>query len=385
MIKINIAGDICITQPYLFDDLFSEEIISIFEESDFNILNLECPIIDNDRTNKIIKTGPHLHTTREIMAQLMKLKTNAVTLANNHILDYGAEGLENTLERCLQDQISTVGAGASLEEAIKPIIIEKDGIHIGIINFCENEWSIATKTSPGANPLNTIDNFNQIKELRNKADIVIVIIHGGHEYYNLPSPRMVKQYRFFAENGADAVIGHHPHCIGGYEIYNNVPIFYSLGNFLFTLNSIYEDWYTGLLLQLIIDKSNKINFTLLPVRQNKVNFKLSVLHGDEKDHVLKLAEGYSNIIANDQLLFSKWEEVINEKSNYYLDVFSPINLLSNTKIRGLLKKLGVSKFFRRKSHYLTILNYIRCESHLDISINAIKKYQKLKNENSHSQ
>jgi len=58
---------------------------------------------------------------------------------------------------------------------------------------------------------------------------------------------MVKQYRFYAENGADAIVGHHTHCIGGYEIYKDVPIIYSLGNFLFTLPSKREEWYSGLL------------------------------------------------------------------------------------------------------------------------------------------
>lgn len=374
MIKINIAGDFCITQPFLLNDCFSEEVTSFFEKSDLNILNLECPISEGYNTNKILKTGPNLYTTEGIITHLKKINIHAVTLANNHILDFGAKGLENTIRLCSNNQITTIGAGTNLKEATKPVIIEKQGIRIGIINFCENEWSIATETSSGANPLNIIDNLTQINQVRGLVDFLLIIIHGGHEYYNLPSPRMVKQYRFFAENGADAVIGHHPHCISGYEIHNKVPIFYSLGNFLFTLNSKYEDFYTGLILQLIINDNKELKFKLQPIRQNKDNFKLSKLHGDERNDVMKQVDGYSDIIVNEQLLFSKWEQLINSRSEYFLDVFSPINLFSNSKVRGLLKKLGISLFFRRKQHYRRILNIIRCESHLDVSINAIRNH-----------
>ena len=125
-----------------------------------------------------------------------------------------------------------------------------DFITIAIINFCENEWSIAEEDSAGANPMDFIDNANQIREAKAVHDKVIV--HGGHEYYNLPSPRMQKQFRFYADQGADIVIGHHTHCISGNEVYNGVPIYYSLGNFLFTKNNTNEDWYTGLLLQVDI-------------------------------------------------------------------------------------------------------------------------------------
>src|SRR5690606_22347516 len=102
------------------------------------------------------------------------------------------------------------------------------------------------------NPIDIIDNVKQINEARGIADYVFVIVHGGHEFFNLPSPRMQKLYRFYAEQGADIVIGHHTHCIGGYETYKGVPIYYSLGNFLFTKQNPYEDWYLGLVLEVEI-------------------------------------------------------------------------------------------------------------------------------------
>ena len=95
---------------------------------------------------------------------------------------------------------------------------------IAILNFCENEWSIAEDDSPGANPMDIIDNTNHIREAKASHDKVIVIVHGGHEYYNLPSPRMQKQYRFYADQDADIVVGHNTHCISGSEMYKGVEL-----------------------------------------------------------------------------------------------------------------------------------------------------------------
>ena len=93
----------------------------------------------------------------------------------------------------------------------------KDGETLAIINCCEHEFSIADDDSAGANPLNPIQQYYKIKEARLNADYVLVIVHGGHEMYQLPSLRMVDTYRFFIDAGADAVVNHHQHCFSGYE------------------------------------------------------------------------------------------------------------------------------------------------------------------------
>lgn len=82
--------------------------------------------------------------------------------------------------------------------------------------------------SAGANPLNPIQQYYKTKEARHNADYVLVIVHGGHEHYQLPSPRMVEIYQFFIDAGADAVVNHHQHCFSGYEVFNDRPIFYGL-------------------------------------------------------------------------------------------------------------------------------------------------------------
>ena len=106
----------------------------------------------------------------------------------------------------------------------------KGDVNIAVLNFAENEWSTASSDKPGANPINPISNFNSINITKESVDIVIVITHGGHEMYRLPSPRMKELYRFYIDAGADIVINHHTHCTSGYEKYNGKFIFYSIGN-----------------------------------------------------------------------------------------------------------------------------------------------------------
>lgn len=292
-------------------------------------------------------------------------------MANNHILDYGAKGLLDTFESLNKYKIDFVGAGRSLSEAAKPLTLEKDGLRIAILNFCENEWSIAEPDSPGANPMDIIDNANQIKYARELADYVIVIVHGGHEYYNLPSPRMQKQYRFYADNGADAIVGHHTHCIGGYENYKGVPIYYSLGNFLFTKNTANPDWYIGLILEIELGK-NELKTNLHPVCQEKGSFELYLPKGQEKEEILNRVHSYAEIINNESLLEQSWEQYITFKTKEYLDYWSPISFIKNRYLRGALNKLGID--FKNKKELSLFLNLMRCEAHSDLSKEIINNY-----------
>jgi poly-gamma-glutamate synthesis protein (capsule biosynthesis protein) len=305
-IKITVGGDFCVTTPYTTSNLFSQEVIGLFDQSDLNIVNLECPVIEDDNKDKIIKTGPHLCTGKQIFDVFKQINIHAVTLANNHILDFGARGLETTIRGCHNNNIITAGAGNNLKEAAKPVIIEKRGLKIALINFCEHEFSIATEQTPGANPLDLIDNSEEIKKAHQIADFVLVIVHGGHEHYPLPSPRMVKQYRYFADCGADAIICHHAHCISGVEVYNNVPIFYGIGNLLFTMPCKYKGWNNGLLVQMDFNKGDQLKWRIIPTQQSVDNYLLSFCSDKDRVRMEEEVNNYSNIISNSQLLNEKW-------------------------------------------------------------------------------
>jgi poly-gamma-glutamate capsule biosynthesis protein CapA/YwtB (metallophosphatase superfamily) len=367
--QIKIGGDFCITPSYVSKNLFTDEFVNFFINSDLNIVNLECPIIREGEV-KLTIIGPHLSTTEEVCNQLRKINVHAVTLANNHILDYGEKGLETTFESCIRNNLLYVGAGKELSDASKPLVIETNGIRVGIVNFCENEWSVATEKSAGANPLDLIDNLKQIKLTREIADFVLVIIHGGHEFYNLPSPRMLKTYRFFAENGADAIIGHHSHCISGFEWHKNVPIFYGLGNMLFTEPEKSEEWYKGIILQLTLEIGKPISFELHPILQSKSDYKLTLLENTQKEKVLSEIKDYSDTISNRSELQRKWEQFVVSKKRD-INIFSPLNFVPGKYVQAALFRLGINKIVMSKQGLAKILNHIRCEAHRDITLSLI--------------
>ncbi len=372
-----ISGDFFIADKFTNKEIIDQSVVVLFQQSDYRIINLEAPITSNNPKNKILKTGPHLRMSEQtVIPYLKQLNVDAVTLANNHILDYGAKGLCDTFESLKQNKIASVGAGNNQNEATQPLTLEKNGLRIAILNFCENEWSIAEPDTPGANRMDIIDNVNQIKAAKATHDKVICIIHGGHEYYHIPSPRMQKQYRFYVDSGADAIVGHHTHCIGGYEIYNEAPIAYSLGNFIFTRNNNNPVWYQGLFVTLEIIQNQKIKIKLHPVQQEIRTFKTKLSGNNEKVKTLEEVKNISDIINNKTELFQKWDAFINQKEKQYLNAFSPVHFFKTKYITSAVKKLRLHKLFMNKKHYKMMMNLIRCEAHKDATMDSIKKYLK---------
>ena len=286
-------------------------------------------------------------------------------MANNHIMDYGEIGLLDTLKGLKKYKISNVGIGKNIKDAVKPFTIEKKDVKIAILNFAENEWSNASDEKSGANPLDIIENIKQINKAKLCHDKVIVIIHGGHEYYNLPSPRMVKQYRFFAENGADVIIGHHTHCISGYEVYKSVPIFYSLGNMLFTIPNKNIEWYTGIILELECEKDKMLKWKIHPIEQSQKDYRVSLLNGAQKERILNEVDEYSKIIKNEKEFMETWKLFIQSKKKT-VNIFSPISSIKWRYLKGALNRLGFNKLLLKNAYLAQILNHIRCEAHKDV-------------------
>ncbi|MDO9254595.1 MAG: CapA family protein [Bacteroidales bacterium] len=383
-ININIAGDLFLgrrIESIAKDNpasLFDEKIMEIFQNSDFNIINLESPLTDAGDEYQISKSGPFLKATPSTIGALDLLNVNLVTLANNHIYDYGDKGLSDTINVCKSQNIATVGAGPNLDQASEIFLKKIDQITIGVVNITENEWSIADAVHGGANPIDVVANTRTLHAAKQKADIVILIVHGGHERFHYPSPRMVDLYHYYAEEGASLVVGHHSHCISGYEIHNEVPIFYGLGNFLFDSLSDFEGWYEGVLLNIRISSKKEISWDLLPYQQCKGDFRVELLVDDKKQDVEDEIQAINEIIADPQKLKSKYNDLIFNQKDFLLSIFSTSNILNFKFFRSAVRRLGLEKFFLRKEQMKLILNLSRCESLRDISNQVIENYLKAK-------
>ena len=368
--KILITGDLAVTQPYDASSLIDKSVVDLFVSSDINIVNLEAPVTES--ASKILKTGPNLKSHRQSVIDVFKaLNVKVATLANNHLMDYDEQGVADTLAFCKEQGVETVGGGMNLKEASRTLYIDTPEGKIAIVNFAENEWIAATPTSAGFNPMDIIDNARQIQDARTNADYVFVIIHGGHEYYSLPSPRMVKQYRYYAEQGADTVVGHHTHCIGGNEVYKGVPIYYSLGNFLFTKHSKNDDWYTGLVLEIEV-KSGQIDSKLHPLVQTRQTFNLTLKSHKDKEEIFSLIDDYTKIIGDEKRLLEEWEKYAANRKLAYLNYWSPLSFIGNRYIRAVFRKMKLN--FSSKKARALFLNLMRCEAYKDLSIEVIKKH-----------
>lgn len=367
--KLLITGDLVVNQSYDAANKIDPELIALFAQSNFNIVNLEAPVTEN--TSKILKTGPHLKSDEKSTLDVLKtLNIHIAALANNHIKDYDEQGVLDTIAFCENNSIRAIGAGDNLEAASRNTVLETPEGKIALINIAENEWASADESTAGANGMNLIKDIRKIQQAKKENDFVFVIIHGGHEYYNLPSPRMQEQYRFYAEQGVDLVVGHHTHCISGYEVYNGTPIYYSLGNFLFTKNSQKEDWYTGLILEVKVNNGT-LEAELHPVRQTKEGFRLSLLKNVEKKEVLRRVEAYSDIIKSEEKLVKEWKLFIFSKQQTYLNYWSPKVFIENKYVTGVLNRLNVKLINTRGLTYF--LNLMRCEAHYDLSKGILDK------------
>lgn len=358
--KVIVAGDFCPRDRVakmisVGDYSFLDEVKPLCQESDFAIVNFECPISGNG-DKPIAKQGPNLQTIPEAADALSYAGFNVATTANNHILDMGEQAVIRTNEILVSKGVCTVGSGKNAKEAAKTLFVKKSGQTVAIINCCEAEFSLATDTSAGAFHVDAIDVFHKIKEAKGKADFVIVIHHGGHEMFQLPPMAMQKNFRFFVEAGADAVINHHQHVYSGYEVYNGKPILYGLGNFCFDRpGKRNTTWNEGYMVELNF-KDSDVTFKLIPYIQCS---EQPIVHLIDRNEFKNRLSELNRTICDRNLLEQELRNYYSTSDSQIENVMQPYSnrFLSALKYRNLLPSLIGTKTMRRFE------NYIRCESH----------------------
>jgi len=127
----------------------------------------------------------------------------------------------------------TVGAGENVHDAIAPVRTTIGNTDIAIFNACDKEFGVADERTPGVVWIKNPSFERAIEKTAMEVDVLLVVAHGGIKYVPLPPPSWRQHFQSLSDAGADAIIAHHPHVPLPWEIYNDVPIFYSLGNFAF--------------------------------------------------------------------------------------------------------------------------------------------------------
>lgn len=208
---------------------------SLIAGADYFMVNEEFPF--SSRGTKAADKQYTFRLAPEKVSIFQELGIDAVTLANNHALDYGTEALLDSCEVLDQAGIARTGAGKNLEEARQPVHIEAGGKKIAVIGATrvipQADWA-ASSAHPGM--LATYDPTALLEEIRDQKkenDYVFVMVHWGIERDERPQEYQRTLGRQYIDAGADLVIGSHPHVLQGVEYYQGKAIIYSLGNFIF--------------------------------------------------------------------------------------------------------------------------------------------------------
>lgn len=226
-LSINFVGDICF-HGIIEDKIeIDESILQIFRSADLNCGNLESPLTNSENKLK----GQPIYLKGVPKNNLLFDIFDIYSLANNHIMDYGLEGLKETEQFLRNSNKYFFGAGLTRDAAEKPIIVEHKGFKLGFIGF--TRYNEAKRNKPGTAPYKINRVCQIVRKLKKEGCFVIVMPHWNYQWVDYPSPFDWRNGHKIINAGADIIVGAHPHILQGIEVYKGKYIFHSLGNFLF--------------------------------------------------------------------------------------------------------------------------------------------------------
>jgi poly-gamma-glutamate capsule biosynthesis protein CapA/YwtB (metallophosphatase superfamily) len=201
---------------------------------DLMMVNLENAVtqsVDSVKKEFVFKMKP------EYLSQLRSAGISIVNCANNHTADFGVEGILETTQQLDSAGIRHTGIGRNLAESRKPVVLKVNDVRIGFLGYGGSRAFIASRTQPGTTSRAPWLIFEDIKRLRPRVDFIVINLHWGDELESKPDSNQITLAHRMIENGADLIVGHHPHVLQGIERYQGKVISYSLGNFVFGGNS----------------------------------------------------------------------------------------------------------------------------------------------------
>ena len=292
-IVISAVGDIMLdgtARPVLKNmgyDYPFVKMIPYFSDAQIVFGNLEGPLT-NRGTPEQDKPFVFRSPPDEVSAALKNAGFNVVSLANNHTLDYGADGLAQTIETLDATGIQHVGAGENLVASRKPAFFKIDNQRVAILGYSMTlpEQFYSGKNKPGTAFGHEEHVRDDVIAARAQADIVLVAFHWGQEGKTVLRDYQVRLGHLAIDSGASAVIGHHPHILQGIERYKDGVILYSLGNF--TFGSYSPRSTRSAVAQLRFVDKRLHSLALFPINVNnfEVQFQPQPLHGEAADAVI---------------------------------------------------------------------------------------------------
>lgn len=328
-VRIMVVGDIMMHTPliaagyenetddYDFSNMF-EEMKPIFEEADIVIGNLETPLAG---ANRGYSGYPRFNAPDELAVALSEAGFNVLTTANNHSMDKGSDGIIHTLDVLDENNIIHTGTFRTQEEKDKPLIIEVEGIKLGLISYTYGTNGLPVpEDKPYMVNLLDLDSIEEdVNRLKsNDVDYILATIHYGYEYHRTPSEEQIKWTNDLYDLGVDFVLGSHPHVVQpmqkivGEDDISDKGVIYSLGNFISNQRGEWKDY--GILLDLVLQKdvmSNKMVIKDVSVVSTYVDINWEA--GKREYSVVPLIEGTDKI---DEKIVQNGDELVEHVFNY---------------------------------------------------------------------
>ena len=312
--------------------------LDVFRSADIAVGNLECPVSDGgDPRRKGL--GARFRADPGLISFFAESGLTVVSLANNHILDYGSEALLDTTRHLSENGVKFFGAGMSQRSAQEPLIVERNEIKVGFLGY--TEWGPFNKDdSPGPARFSETTVFSQVARLKGFVDLIVVSMHFGFEWVSYPSPHHVTCCRRLIESGVNVVLGHHPHQPQGVEMYKGGLIAYSLGNLLF-------DQFHGnpppasreiLVLRLRLADDGVASAEIVPFRLTE-NLSLSLLQGKSKARALDRYRDISVVLQSPVALRQEWYNTV----RLYLFSYMKALLFGTIRKKDLLYPLRLAR------------------------------------------
>ncbi len=268
---------------------------SLLQDADAAIANLEAPFGGGGKPfNKTFT----FRVPPEFAAGVRNAGFDILTLANNHILDYGPSELKSTLAVLDSLKLAHCGAGMNRAGAEAEAVFRKPGWTVAVLAYSltypEAFWATASRCGTAFPVRDALK--RRIAEIRPSADLVAVCFHWGKELAKLPLPYQREFARLSIDSGADLVIGHHPHVLQGIELYKGRPIVYSLGNFVFGSKS--ESCRESAILKVFFTKAGFQRGELVPISvyHREVHFQPRILEGERRDRVIRFINSISKTL-----------------------------------------------------------------------------------------
>lgn len=316
-LKLLAVGDISLIWKNNRDPF--EHVKSILIEKDILFGNLETVLsLDGPKSEKAVL----VYTDPKNVIYLKSLGFDILNLANNHSMDLGELGLNNTLNILHKNGINFIGV-INNQYRKKHIILEKNNIRLGFLGYCSCGYTNFKKKII-INSINEKIIKEDIEKIKRKCDLIIVSLHWGIENIFYPSPKQVKLARKLIDSGAHIILGHHPHVLQGIEQYNGGIIAYSLGNFQFEYfpqtgsEKNNERTNQTIILSLTINRNGIKSYDIIPIKINE-EYCPMLPADNEKEEILKFISYISKPLNSGIINEKRWFEEISEEylvSNY---------------------------------------------------------------------